>query len=187
MKDLFELFADFNYLYVKDNVSLSALNKLLVDKNYSYVIFESDNKIIGYINKNNINLIKNNLLKENTSVNKIIMTDFMILDSENKTVNTLNNIINNNLKLIILVDENHNIKGLVNNTNINKYYRGLIDSLLENNKKIRHDLRGVAFTLNTSCEIIDKNPSKTSQVIKIIKKTNLSLNEIINNWKKTET
>lgn len=61
-----------------------------------------------------------------------------------------------------------------------------LSTIIENNKKVRHDLRGTLFTLNTSLIVLEKNPEKFDQVNKIMKKTTQSINDILNEWKEKD-
>lgn len=61
-----------------------------------------------------------------------------------------------------------------------------IHIIMENNKKVRHDIRGAIFTLNTSLFILEKNPDKLGRLNKILKNTVESINNTINEWKEKD-
>ena len=172
-----------DFLCLPENYPINQLIHLFDDKKSKIVLVKNGKQVMGFIRESNSYLLK--LINKNNHVriNDVISKQFIVSNMDDSIIDLMNNMFHHKAELIIIIDKNKEVIGVLSNEEIIRYLNELKSKIIESNRKVRHDLRGSLFTLNTSILILEKDRNKFEQISNIIKKTTQSIGAVIESWK----
>lgn len=165
----------------------------MAKKGVNILLVFSDKKITGIINEKDFmsKFLKMERLPSDVTVSEIMSHSIISVDLNDSLDFSGNLMINNNMSGLPVVNKNCNrVEGLITIFDLLKKGLHLTQHVKpendEVNHRIRHDIRGALFTLNTSISLLEKTPEKKPQIIEIMKKSTKYVNDILEDWKNNE-
>jgi signal-transduction protein with cAMP-binding, CBS, and nucleotidyltransferase domain len=181
-----------NYVGVNEDSSIKDAVGKMVANEANIILIKKNKEVIGIISRDEIyNVFRINDNIQTIKVNKIMSSFFNTIDVNYNLDNEFKSVINGkNVKVLIVKSNNGEILGIISKPELilafSKHILKIIQNHRNQSRQVRHDLRGSLFTINTSIALIEKNPEKLTQVLEIMKKTLISMNNLIEEWKKSE-
>jgi signal transduction histidine kinase len=178
---------------IDERSTVKDASQMMAGKGISSLLVVNDKKIVGILTEKDIvsKFVFMNKQPSDVLVSEIMSNPIITVAKDESLGNAANLMINNNIKKLPVCDTNNGyVVGIISIYDIVMNQPQLINSIHkgydDNTRKVRHDVRGALFTLNTSITLLEKSPDKTMQLVDIMKKSTKYINDILEEWKNNE-